>query len=486
MAKGKLSPLAKTFASLLGTQAAGRAIRFLYTIALARVLSTEEVGLYLFGIAFYLSVSVFAGFGQGPFLSTRLKGRRANASHLVSHSLLLSLTGFVLATGAGLAFVWSYETRPAAVAVTSVLLLSLIPRGLVGWVRDCAVALEEAAWIPRYETAFRSAEALIGMTLLLAGGGLLAICYLHVLGWILEGLVSFRCRFTKMGFRIKLRMRWPMLRRIVRISIPLAFTTGLIYLFTQVGLVTLKFLQPDASVLGYFGIAMQFMTTLAVFPLVFGMALLPALSRLQHQGRDSDIAALATVVKAALLTGGIVAILADAYSNTLFTSLLGERYAPAATAFAILSWALGPYAVAVIVGQALNALEGRAQAAIMAAVMIVAQIAGMAALIGFGGLQGVAAAFLIASVIGCVLGLAFLRSRIDVAGSGWWTRPLLLLCGAGILMAFEPVSKVWLAPLLVALVILMAWRLNILSRDEMRFVLVRFTGGKPPGSISTR
>jgi O-antigen/teichoic acid export membrane protein len=49
-------PILGNFKALVLTQLLGRVIRFLYLIAIARLIRPEEVGLYSYGIAFYVRV----------------------------------------------------------------------------------------------------------------------------------------------------------------------------------------------------------------------------------------------------------------------------------------------------------------------------------------------------------------------------------------------------------------------------------------------
>ncbi len=471
--EGRFSPLARTFGALLGTQAVGRVIRFLYMIVIARTLGPEQTGILLYGLAVFLSLAIFANLAQGAFLATRLNQSRSRTGRLVSHSLTLNLMATALATAMGLVVVWFHIDRPLTAQVIALLLAALVARSLVGWVRECHVALEDATWIPRYEALFRSAEALVGTALLLSGAGLLAICLLHFLFWALEAVFTFRLFVSRSGFRLRPGGSRRLLARAAGVSLVLTVSLGCLYLFGQVGVIALQWLQPDTAVVGHFGLAMQFLGVLLVAPLMFGSALVPALARVRRAGGELETTALTTVVKAVLVGGGITAVLAEAYAPWLVTTAFGPRFQPAGEVFTWVCWALGPCAVILIVGQALNGLAGRAAAATMALATIGLHVLGMMLLMPIGPLQAAAVSLLAASFAGAGLGLLALCPRIGIAGHGWWLVPLVALAGMGLVMKFWLAPTVWTAPLISGLLLLLAWWSRILSRKDLDFVLAR-------------
>lgn len=478
-----MTPLTRTFTALFGTQTVGRFIRFLYLLVIARLLSLEEVGIYIYGGAFYMALAVFASFGQGAFLASRLSKRPSRVAHLVSHSFALTLAAVALVALAGLTFVVLYEERALVAGALIAFLAAMVARSLVQWVRVCHVALEDAAWIPRYEIVFRGGEAMVGTALLLTGAGLLAICYLHALAWALEAAFAFRQLARRHQIRIRFALDRRLLARIVRVSAVFTASLGFLHQFAQVGVVTLRLVQPETAVVAQFGIAMQFLTTLLIAPVALGAAVLPAIGRVRRRGGEAEVAALATGVKAALIVGGVVAILADAYAPWLITLVLGARYAPAAETFGLLAWSLGPYAVAFVAGQALNALGGRAQAAGIAAMMVTLHVAALVVLLPMGPLDAALASLSFAALAGCVAGLLCLCPRLGVPGHGWWLRPLLSVAAVGLLMRAELTPEPWAAPAYVVLLLALAWMLRMFSGSELRFVLervgMRFDGEKP-------
>jgi O-antigen/teichoic acid export membrane protein len=475
----QLSPLTKTFGALAGTQAISRIVRFVYFIVIARILGPELVGIYTYGIAFYASLEIFTNFGQGQFLAIRLSKRPFLTSQIMSHSLTLRLIAIIVTVSTGLLFVWGQEENPLIVQVLTCFLATLVARSIAMWIRFCFVALEDATWIPRYELLFRGSEAVIGMGLLLLFDvGLLTICLLHFLIWFLEAFFAFRLLLRRTGMAIRPGYRIGFLKKIAWLSGLLMLSFGFLNLFNQIGVVTLKFLQPDPAIVGYFGVAMQFLSTILILPATFGTAILPALGRVQRRGGLSEVSALNIVVKAGFVTGGIIAILANAYAPWVIMTLLGMRFASAAETFAVLIWVLGPYAVTLIIGNALNALDGRRQAAIVALTMTALHMVMMIILIPLGGLVAAILSLFVASLTGCILSLVFLRTRIGFSGHLWWMRPMGIVLVFGSMMHIELLPNVWVAPLLVLLFLLLAWKFGMFTQQEIEFILKRIGIGR--------
>lgn len=468
-----LSPLARNFASLVGAQAIGRTIRFCYLVVIARLLGPEQVGLYAYCIALYLAILLFAGFGQGVILATRVHSLRSRTSGLASHSLTLRLAALGLGAAAALTVVWVREEDALVAYTVTAFLLALVARGFALWVREYCVALEDSVWIPRFELTFRGGEALLGTALLLTGAGLLTISYLHLIVWVLEATFSFRLLSRRSSIRVRPGLRRRLLIRIARMSLVLTLSYAFLHLFSHAAIVTLKTAQLDLAVVGQFGVAMQFFTTVMILPVAFGMALLPAVGRVQKKGEGVEIAQLATVVKLALVIGGIAAVLSYAYAPSVISAILGRRFEAAAGAFALLSWALGPCAVYYFAAQALNALNGRVQVAAIAGATIGVQVVLVIFLQPYGALSATILAVLLSSLIGCFTVLVFLRPRIGVSGHGWWLRPMFLVAATGLTMRLEIMPGVWSAPLFVGLLIGLSYLTKCFSRDEVEFVVSR-------------
>ncbi len=490
MKHGSRLPILGNFSALVVTQLFGRLIRFLYLIAIARLLAPEEVGLYSYGIAFYLTFLALAHFGQETLLSTRIGGHRYRFATTSAYSL--SITLIMISVIAVLAFIFLNltEVDAATLHALSFFVLALVARGLTAWVRSCFVALEQATWIPRYELIFRGLEALTGVVWLSMGGGLLAICFLHFAFWGVEAAASFRLLARCPGVHLHLGTHWRLLKGFISISALFTINIWFLAIFSQLGIVGLRLVQPDTAVVAYFAIAIQFLTTLMIFPTSLSQAIMPGLSRAHRNQTEADLQAVATAMKAALIIGGMVAVVANAMGSWVITLLFGEDYLVAGETFAWLSWAIGPYAAAFMAAQSLNALDARGKGALTALVMVSVHIGVMAVLmllgpfgqLAYGSIEAATTGLLAGAILGAVVGLSALGSRVNIPGHGWWIKPMILTAVPAGVMHLAPLPPSLAGALSIFLLTALTWMLGVFSRAELRRIAGRFKVA-PPHSL---
>ena len=472
--------------ALAASQLAARTIRFLYLVAIARFLDAREVGLFSYGMAFYLSLAVLSIFGQDTLLATRIGRKRFQFAVVAAHSLTILAAAIAVTAGLGLGFLWSTESDPQVARALGFFMLALMARGLAVWVRSCYVALEKATWIPRYELVFRGLEALTGVVVLWLGAGLLAICFLHFAYWALEAVLSFRRLKLETGVGLRLGVGGRLLRNYALAAAPVTLGIWLLLLFPQIGIVGLRHMQSDIAQVANFAIAMQFVTTLFVLPVSLGQAILPGLTRAQRSRNAADLLALATVLKFCLVGGAVVAALAGPIGPWLIPLLFGARYLAAGEAFGSLMWGLGPLSAAFIAVSALNGLGARGPAARAAFTMVAIQVAGMLALGEYAGMDAMnatIAAFLAASLAGMALSAVALTSALQSGGGfengqasvplGWWPRPTAILIVCAVIGLSHWLSPHWAAFAGMAAALAGTMALGVFSRHELAALLVK-------------
>jgi hypothetical protein len=89
------------------------------------------------------------------------------------------------------------------------------------------------------ELIFRGSEAVIGVGLLVAGGGVIALCYVHSIGWLVEAVCSFRLLRSKMQPTLRPLRSLGDLPGFARVAAPFFVSFRFLYLFAQAGLVGL-------------------------------------------------------------------------------------------------------------------------------------------------------------------------------------------------------------------------------------------------------
>ena len=472
------TPLMRNFLALSGALTAGRLIRLLYLIAMARLLDPAAIGTYGYGMAFYLSLMVFATFGQNLLVSTRVRSGGIIDRAVLVNSLCLRIIFAVSATVVGLALTWWLERGDASFLTVLVFVFTILPRSAVHMVRDVFTAVERTAWIPRYELAFRGLEAIVGTGLLLAGQGVLAVAVVHAGVYGLEALVSWRRLSHEPGIEVGRRISGRMMRAMAAVSVLFVASIGFITLYGQLPVILLKLSMVDLAPVGQFSIALQVLMTLMILAAMFANALVPAITRVRRRGGGAELRALGSAVKLTLLGGLAIALLAEAFAPLVVPVLFGEPFRPAGDLLALLSWATGPYAAALIVCQSLNALDRRRRAALLALAMNAVLVVLLVPLAVVGGPTAAAGAVIGSSLIGALIGVAALRGPIGADGDGWWWIPiaLALACLAGVRTIEAPGPTVPLVALAGAA--LLVYLSRAITGEEARFVLQRFGVGR--------
>lgn len=462
------SRLLRNSALLTGTQVSGRIIRFLYILAIARLLGPTETGIYLYGIALYLAVMGISEFGQSVFLSNRVGKHGGVPSPVLRHSLTLTLSAtLIVALGLAL-FVWMSEPTPPLRLTILCFIGALVARVLTVWVRLAYVAFERPDWIPKYEIIFRGSEALVGVVTLVSGGGLLAIAFLHFLFWAADAGFSLRKLAREHPGTLGLGGRWKYLKKVAAVSVIFLASITAMSLFLQIGIILLRKLQPDGAFIGNFGIAMQFMTTLMIAPYAVTQAFLPRLSRSYSRNGGGRVLITAVKLVGALALAG--AIVAAAYGPWFITLVLGPRYAEAADLFRWLCWAFPPYAMAVLLGQCFSVIAARGTAVIVMAGMTIVHAGLLVSYVDQSPAIAAIASMVIASIFGMIAALHQINRILDIQGHGWWGKVVFV-----ILATYAVFESGW-APLMITAPVALAsgaalcWLLRVFNSDDINVI----------------
>ena len=459
------SKILNNFLALASTQVAGRIIRFLYMLAFARLLEPWEVGIYLYGIALYLGVIGVSLFGQNLFLAQRISKHESIPYPVLHHSLTLTLAATLVVAGGLTMFVWVSESEPILRLTILFFVGAMVARVIALWVRSAYVAFERPTWVPKYEVIFRGSEAIAGVAMLLLGGGLLGICFLHFLLWAIEAGFALRKLAREHPGALGLGRRWDYLKRVAAVSVVFLTSITAISLFPQIAIILLRKLQPDGAFVGHFGIAMQFLTILMIVPMAVTQAFLPRLSRSFSRGDGGrDLITAAKLVGLLALAG---AITAAAYGPWFITLVLGPKYGEAADLFRWLCWVFTPYAVTVILGQCFNVIGGRGEAVIITAGMTIIHAALLVAYIEQSPAVAAIGSMVVAALCGMIVALYQVNRKLGFQGHLWWVKSILVIA-----VTYAVSESSW-APLMittpVALVVgaALTWLLQVFDDDDI-------------------
>jgi O-antigen/teichoic acid export membrane protein len=450
---------------LSSTLIGGRLIRFLYMLIIARLLGPDETGIYLYGIALYLSVIGIGNLGQSVFLAQRLGKHKSTPYPVLHHSLTLTLLATLLVAALLALFVWCSESDPTVRLAVMCFVGALVARVIASWVRVAYVALERPGWIPKYELVFRGLEALTGVVILLSGGGLLAVSFLHFLFWTIEAGFALRKMAREDPGALGLGCRWNYLKKATIVSVVFLTSITAIALFPQVSIIMLRKLQPDGDIVGYFGIAMQFMTTLMIVPMAVSLAFLPRLSRSYSRGDGGQD--LVTAVKLVGLLALSGAIAAAAYGPWFIDFVLGPKYAESANLFRGLCWVLTPYAVTILIGQSLNVIGGRAKSVLIMVLMTTIHAGLLAFYVERSPIIAAVGSMLLAALIGMLLALHQMTRKLGLEGHLWWWKSIFVMTATYIVFESGWASLEFTAPIALLAGALLTWKLEVFDNTDV-------------------
>ena len=316
-----------------------KVIRFIYLIVLARWLGPEMLGLYNYGLAWYLVFLPLALWGLGPLLSIHLGKKPENAGDVVAATLLLR--GFTTIVAAFCCFVIGFLSNddPMSRNVIMIFVLALVGRSLATWGRACFVGVELSQYSAGLEIGFRFVEVCCGLVYLSFGGGIIGLCAIHSACWVAEGIVAFGLVRNRLRFR-KIFMPWSFVRPYAVKAFPIAVNAFLLGTLFQGGFVVLKHLTMDARTLGYYAVAFQLVANTILIPMAFGRAALPILSRAHSRGTGESIVFLEAMLKICSFCSAVLAMFVIVYDTYILRLLFGQKYLMASDALVICAIAM--------------------------------------------------------------------------------------------------------------------------------------------------
>ena len=409
--------------ALFAANLVARGVRLFYLAVLARLLSSDDLALFVYGLAFYILFSCLAGVAQGPFLSERRGRGRGNWARYVQHSLTLRMTATLLVVMGGVFYLFVQEGLDDSARVLMVLFLALLPRSYALWLRLVLVAMEDARPVPVFEAVARTFEVVVGIAWLVLGGDVLGLAVLHVLAWSLEaGWIHFHVVRNRLDLDFGRRPR--LARRILAWSVLPTASQWMRLAYLQIGIVMLRDLVPNADLASY-AIAIQFLSAGLMLPAALATAMRTSLSRDSRSGRR-DANKLAGVLPLVLLGGGLIAVLVNLVGPLPFAWLLGSDYLATGEMLMQLVWILGPLAALWLISDGLNQFGLRSASLVTLAVACGAHFLlkwGLGDLIKLPVLLAVQVSLIIGVLLGVMVGLGYLTragllsDRIVVFGS---------------------------------------------------------------------
>jgi O-antigen/teichoic acid export membrane protein len=313
-----------------------KGVRFAYLIILARFLGPDMLGLYNYGLAWYLIFLPLANWGLNQLLSIHLGRKPETAEDIVGATLFVRLSTTVLFAGCCYAIGLLSNDSALSRNVITILVFALIGRSLAMWGRACFIAVELSQYSAGLEIGFRILEVCCGIGYLWLGGGIIGLCIIHSGCWIAEGTLALYLVRKRLSFR-KSFVPWSFARPYALEAFPIAVNIFLLIALSQSGFVVLKHLAVDQSALGFYSVAFQLIVNTVVVTEAIGQAALPILSRADDRGTGEQIVFLEAMLKICFFCAAVLVLFVIVYGSVVIGVFFGQEYLKAYNALIIFS-----------------------------------------------------------------------------------------------------------------------------------------------------
>ncbi len=236
---------------------------------------------------------------------------------------------------------WFADAEPAARPLLLIFSLALAGRSLSIWSQQAFTAFESSKYWLHQERIFRPAEVAVGIAVLVAGGGVLAVAAVHAIAWWAQ---AFRGLALVHGRITPLKLDWdrPALTRLLVQGLPIGLHTIFVVWLMQGTLVLYRHVAGAGADLGQLALAIQVLALLSLVAGAVSMAALPVLSRTvtRQDGKDRQFAEEA--LRMGLIAGAVAGLAGLTAGPWLVQLLFGGRYELAGELLGVALWILTP------------------------------------------------------------------------------------------------------------------------------------------------
>lgn len=401
-------------AYLLGAGWLATALRAIYVVVLARALGPEDYGLLSSAMALYLMFVVGGTAGIATYVSREVSAGRAERGDALWSAFMVEAAFLTAGALAFLILTVFLYTGGGVEPIFILLALSLVFRGWAAWSLQAFIASEASHYQISLVSLFRTAEVLLAVAALAAGGGLVAVVVIHLASWALEAAFGIWVVHVRLASWSTATVAWQRLlsygQGLATVSVAVSASTWL----RLAPLALYPYIVLNSGDTGQFALAWNAAMVIATAVLTVMNAAIPVLSRAHARADEKDMYYLSVCIRYGTLFGSAAAIAGVSLGAWLITVAVGERYASAGPLFVAALWTTGP----IVVGHALDQtlfLRGRTQFCIFfnTAALVILLVVFALTLRSHGSLAAVAAAASIMSVA-VIVKIAFVRTLVSI------------------------------------------------------------------------
>ncbi len=317
-------------AYLMGSSWIEFGLGVVYMVALARYLGPEQYGIWAYGGATYMLGLGLISLGFDSLIPVRLGAEKSGAGDFLGLTLTLRIALVGLAAGGLVLYAFLGEADKTSRLILLILVPALVGRGMAMWARICFIAYERVGAYVKIGVAVRAVEVGLGLLILVAGGGLYGIAFLHAACWVAQGAIGLRFvryRLIPHAPRFDGREAAALLKQ----GAVLGFAAALINCLIAGPLILFRHFGNDLALVGQLAIPLQAMMIVFSSALMYLVAALPVLSRSVQRG-DPRVASYGRMTLLTSAAIGISAGLVGLFLGPIVVNLvLGPDFALAGT-----------------------------------------------------------------------------------------------------------------------------------------------------------
>ena len=434
--------ITRNFVSLSVAEVISKGLQLLIFILLARYLGKNDFGLFSFGMAFALLITMISDFGLSTLLIREISRNKKLASKYITHASISKIVLSLFAILATYLFLEILNYSQEAKIITYILLTFAILQ----------------TYTDLYYSIFRSFEkmhydAIIKIVRMLLLSGMMFYSIKNNLGIVLASFafplteiiiltltVSLVYKkFIKISFEFDSSFTRRMLKSSSMFCLSIAFTG--MFMFTDS--IMLSKLKSSVDV-GIYSAASNLMLAAIFLPVMYGNAIYPVISKFYLSSKKSLKLAYERSFKYIVILGIFVSVMIYSLSDKIISILYGAEYSSSAIVLSILCWYLFLRFINVISGFTLSSINRQGSRALSQGIVALLNIILNFILIPKYGIFGAAFATVITELVFFSVYTSFIvKYGIKIKFATFFIRPII---GAALIIIILPyIDNIFLA-----------------------------------------
>lgn len=337
-----------------------RGMDFALLLVILRILSPENVGTYYYLVVIFEWFDIFTNFGLDLFLVREVARDKSRAGHYIFNVSLLRLLlcGVGVPLLMGFLFIRQSVIMPQldaeALLTVGLLYVGLFPASLSKGMTSLFYAFEQAEKPAAIATITSINKAVFQVIALLLGYGIVGLAVVSIFNNVITLVVLLAAGRKLINLtprphplmpalnmeREKVKLDFPLLRRITVESVPLLLNHFLATIFFKVDVILLEAMK-GAVVVAQYSVAYRWILAINIIPSFFTQALLPVMSRQAQSDKPTLHRTYIFGIKLLVLLAFPMAVWFTFLAEPLTYFMGGQQYLPdGAIAIQLMIWSI--------------------------------------------------------------------------------------------------------------------------------------------------